>query len=163
MDVQHLAFVRQRVQAERVEPVQQRVEAGVPGSGPGLKPGEGALVRHVRRSDAAVPSARQQDAGDDRGDHCNGRDRYEQPESAALGEAARPFRVGAPLRGLDLRGGAGVRVFLATGGRCYRRLTRARQADSLVESDPEGRKVFRIWRFLWPLRETPIGANPQGG
>jgi uncharacterized protein YjbJ (UPF0337 family) len=40
-----------------------------------------------------------------------------------------------------------------------RALTRAREGVSLAESDPEGRKVFRIWRFLWPLRilsvETP--------
>jgi len=47
-------------------------------------------------------------------------------------------------------GGAGVRVFFAIGlAMLARGLTGAPHPVSVVASDPESRKVFRIWRFLW--------------
>jgi uncharacterized protein YjbJ (UPF0337 family) len=46
-------------------------------------------------------------------------------------------------------GGAGVRVFFAIGlAMLARGLTGAPQPVSVLASDPESRKVFRIWRFF---------------
>ena len=164
MDVQHLALGRQRGHTDGVEPVGQRVEAGVPRSGPCLEARELALLRH----DRAGPSLPPRVAGiiitiapSPRRPRQPLPARGRAPSGEAPRDAWGRCAAGAPVDLAWLCRRAG---FLGHGRAMLRKAldSCSRGRVSVVASDPEGRKVFRIWRFLWPLRIHPV-ETPQGG
>jgi hypothetical protein len=153
MDVQDLALVRERVEPERLDAVGETVDAWVPGRRAGLHADQPGRVGHVGRRDAVVVQHEHEHRRDDRSQHAEAGERRREEEWAAAGAGPGTPRVGPALGRLDLprrSGCAGLlgqrRAMVARG------LTGAAGPVSLVASDPESRKVFRIWRFFVAFR-----------
>ena len=153
VDVLGERLLRQRGEPERSEAVGQRVEPGVPWRRAGLQADERALLRDLRRR-AVVPAEdeHEQARDHDRG-QAGGREEHRHDQEATVLRRAGTLRIAAPLGRLDLARWCGRAGLLGHWAAMLPGpLTTAAEGVSLVESDPESRKVLRIWHFLCPLR-----------